>query len=109
MRGFEIQLDVGASPPWSDMLTVSVGDVEMWSTGQASGHLSYVQEALLVPDSSGEHSQATVSYRDYNQPGQLAWISIQGQRLLLYYCIVLIGAFISICPNRLKALHHVAL
>lgn len=78
LLGFEIQLDVGTSPPWSDMLTVSVNGTEKWSTGPSSGHLSYVQEPLLASENGKLHSEATFSYRDYNQPGQLAWIRIQG-------------------------------
>ena len=100
LQAFEIQLDVGTSPPWPDMLTVHVNGTERWSTGQSSGHLSYVQEALLAPDDSDGHSQATVSYRDYNQPGQLAWIKIQGQGSTPESCIT-----VEPLLKDIKALH----
>ena len=77
--GFEIQLDVGYNPLWSDMLTVSVNGTERWSTGQSTGHLKYIQEAMLAPENGNKISEALFSYRDYNQPGQLAWMRIQGQ------------------------------
>lgn len=76
MRGLEIHLDAGGV----DMLTVSVDGTVMWGTGQTTGQLHYLQEALLSAGGNISHSQARVTFRDYNMPYQIAWIEIRDIR-----------------------------
>ncbi|KAK7493117.1 hypothetical protein BaRGS_00015638 [Batillaria attramentaria] len=75
----EIQLDFPAFLPATNMLTV-VAEEKEWQarrTCETCHHFQYVNEALHFPAGDENSTAASVDFRDYNQPGQLAWIEIR--------------------------------
>ena len=66
------------------MLTVSSNGQIIWSTGQATGQMTFLAQPLLTGS-----DEAVVSFRDYNQDGQIAWIEVKG-KVFFYHLETLI-------------------